>query len=126
MATADQQPLILLRGLVGAAIGAALGWLAFVWLVGQGFYALALPGALVGLLCGVLSGGSSIVNAIGCAIIAAAVSIVLEWRHFPFVADESFGYFVTHLHQLRGITWLMLILGIVFAFWFGRGRTTAT
>jgi hypothetical protein len=122
MTKADRQPLILMRGLAGAAIGAAAGWFAFGWLFNAGFYALALPGALVGLFCGVISGGASLINAIGCAIIAAVLSIVLEWKHRPFIADESFGYFITHLHELRGMTWLMLVLGVVFAFWFGRGR----
>jgi hypothetical protein len=116
MASNNQQALIITRGLVGAAIGGALGWFAFNWLVGQGFYALALPGALVGLACGVLAGGVSVINAVACTIIALALGLVLEWKHFPFNEDPGFGYFLSHVHQLRGITWIMLALGVVFAF----------
>jgi hypothetical protein len=115
--------MVILRGMAGAIVGAVLGWFALGWLMDHGFYGLALPGALVGLACGAFSGGVSRANAILCALIAAVLGIVLEWWHRPFIADESFEYFVTHLHQLRGITWLMLVLGVVFAFWFGRGRS---
>jgi hypothetical protein len=109
--------------MAGAVIGAVVGWFALGWVIDQGFYGLALPGALVGLACGAISGGVSRANAILCAALAAVLGIVLEWWHFPFVADESFGFFVTHLHELRGITWLMLVLGAIFGFWFGRGRS---
>ena len=121
MTPTNEDATVVLRGMAGAAIGAVVGWFAVGWLIGEGFYGLALPGALVGLICGALSGGASLVNAILCAIIAVGLGVALEWRHFPFVADESFGYFVAHLHQLKGMTWLMLALGAVFAFWFGRG-----
>jgi hypothetical protein len=125
MPVEKSQALVIVRGMAGAAVGAVLGWFAFDWLYGQGLYGLALPGALVGLVCGVASGGTSLVNAIACTVIAIVLSLVIEWKHRPFVADDSFGYFVTHVHELRGITWLMMILGAVFAFWFGRGRTRA-
>jgi hypothetical protein len=115
--------MVILRGLAGAVIGGVLGWFAFEWLMEQGFYGLALPGALIGIGCGLLSGGTSELNGVLCAAAAAIVALILEWRHFPFVADESFGYFVTHLHQVRGIAWLMVVLGAVFGFWFGRGRS---
>jgi hypothetical protein len=114
------------RGMAGAAIGGVLGWFAFAWLVSQGFYALILPGALVGVVCGLLSGGASLVSAILCTVIAVVLMLVLEWKHMPFIADDSFGYFLTHLHELRGLTWLMLVFGAVCAFWFGRGRKQAS
>ena len=122
MEPSKTEAIAILRGMAGAIIGGVLGWFAFGWLIGQGIYGLALPGALVGIGCGLLSGRSSVTNGILCAVIALVVGVVLEWRHRPFVADESFGYFVTHLHELQGITWLMLVLGVVFGFWFGRGR----
>ncbi|MEX2141737.1 MAG: hypothetical protein WD894_20900 [Pirellulales bacterium] len=123
MLRANSDAMVILRGMAGAVIGAVLGWFAVGWLFDQGFYGLALPGALVGLACGAISGGVSRANAILCAALAAVLGIVLEWWHFPFVADQSFSFFVTHLQELRGITWLMLVLGAVFAFWFGRGRS---
>ena len=46
-------------GLGGAVAGAFLGYLLFVAIAGQGFYAIVLPGALAGVGCGALSGRKS-------------------------------------------------------------------
>ena len=47
---ANYNPAIdVLRGLIGAAVGGAVGYFAFGWLVSQGFYAVALPGVLLGI-----------------------------------------------------------------------------
>jgi hypothetical protein len=125
MTDTKADPMVILRGMAGAVIGAVVGWFAFGWLVSQGLYGLALPGALLGLGCGLISGGVSTVNAVLCAVLAGVLGLVLEWRHRPFVADESFGFFLSHLHELKGITWVMVALGSVFAYWFGRGRSRA-
>jgi hypothetical protein len=116
---------IIFRGIAGALIGAVVGWFAFGWLVSQGLYALALPGALLGLGCGLISRGVSTVNAVLCAILAGALGLVLEWWHLPFRDDESFGFFLSNLHELKPITWLMVALGSVFGYWFGRGSSRA-
>ena len=44
-----------LLGLVGAAIGGVLGFYTFGWLEDHGFYGLAIPGAFLGLGCGLLA-----------------------------------------------------------------------
>ena len=125
MTSTKSDAIVIARGMAVAAIGAIVGWFAFGWLVSQGLYGLALPGALLGLGCGLISGGVSTVNAVLCAILATVLGIVLEWRHLPFKDDESFGFFLSHLHELKGITWIMLALGSIFAYWFGRGRSRA-
>ncbi len=102
--------------IAGALVGGVLGHLAFVWLIGQGFYALILPGGLVGLGAGLARYGNLTI-AILCAFIACAITIVSEWRVFPFVADESLPYFVTHLYQLKPLTLIMIVLGTVIGFW---------
>ena len=51
--------------------------------------------------------------------------MLAKWKAFPFIADDSFVYFLTHLHQLKSVTLIMLVLGIVFAAWFGLGRPKA-
>jgi hypothetical protein len=91
MTSTKSDAIVIARGMAGAAIGAIVGWFAFGWLVSQGLYGLALPGALLGLGCGLISGGVSTVNAVLCAILATVLGIVLEWRHLPFKDDESFG-----------------------------------
>lgn len=110
------------RGLLGMVVGGVAGFFLFQWLVRQGFYGLAIPGAVMGLACGYLSRVHSPVLAAACGIGATLLLPFAEWKLFPFVADDSFGYFLTHLHQLKPLTLIMLALGIVFAAWFGLGR----
>ena len=52
-------PVNFLLGLLGGAVGGFLGYLGFVWLLKQGFYAVALPGVLLGLFAGLLAPGRS-------------------------------------------------------------------
>jgi hypothetical protein len=108
-------------GLLGAALGGALGYFGFLWSVKQGFYALVLPGALMGLGCAVLAKRRPMALAVACGVLALAVGIFCEWRVAPFIKDSSLDFFLTHLHQLRSLTLIMIVLGGVFAFWFARG-----
>jgi uncharacterized membrane protein (Fun14 family) len=108
------------RGVLGLTIGGVAGFFLFQWLVSQGFYALAIPGALMGLACGYASRIYSIVLAIVCGVSAAGLLVFIEWK--VFWANNSFVFFLTHLHELSGLRLVMLALGIVFAAWFGLGR----
>ena len=111
------------RGVIGAVIGGTIGWLVFGWLLSQGYYALALPGALVGLGFGTLSRRSMLIGGLFCAAAGFALMVLCEWSHRPFSDDESLLYFVTHLHQLdKQFTYVLLAVGTIFAFWFGKGR----
>lgn len=98
-------------GLLGAAIGGFLGYFAFFWIAKQGFYALVLPPGLLGLLAGKFSRRRSIPLAFLCGIAGLATGLFTEWRFAPFVADDGFVYFMTHLQALKPITMLMLALG---------------
>jgi hypothetical protein len=111
--------------LAGALAGGVIGCLAFLWIARQGLYALALPGVLIGLAGGWLVGRRSVGFAAICAALALIAGSVSEWRLRPFLADNSLGHFVTHLHQLRPITLIMIALGAVFAAWFALGRRRA-
>jgi hypothetical protein len=102
--------------LAGALLGGLLGHLAFGWLVRQGFYGLVLPGGLVGLGAGIFVGRSRWLAGV-CAALALAVGLYSEWRYFPFVADNSLSYFLCHLHMLRPVTLLMLVVGTFLGFW---------
>ena len=55
-----------LLSLIGAVLGGFLGDIAFGWILEQGFYALALPGAGIGIGCSLLSRGPSLVRGILC------------------------------------------------------------
>lgn len=115
-----------LRAIGGALIGAALGFVCFYFMEKNGLYAMALPGALIGMFAGRLSGVRS--NAIGvlCALIGATASIFIEWKFFPFIADDSLPYFVAHLHEVKSTSLILMAIGTAFAFWFGRGRERFT
>lgn len=109
-------------GVLGGIAGACLGYFAFQGIARQGFYALVLPGALTGIGCGSLSRHKSILLGIACALLGTLAGIVTEWRFAPFKKDDSFGFFLTHLHQLSSVTQFLIILGGIMAGWFGLGR----
>ena len=115
-------PIAMAGGIVGGIIGGVMGYFAFKWMVSQGFYGLAIPGALVGLGFGALSRRPMIAGGIASAVIGLAVMLWCEWKTFPFVKDDSLSFFLQNLSDLNGATWLFLVLGTVMAFWFGRGR----
>lgn len=119
-------PTTVVRGLAGAAIGGAIGYAIFFWMAEQGFYALALPGALLGWGCSILSKRRSLTLATVCAVLALALGVVTEWRFAPFVKDESLGYFLTHMHDLKPVTLLMIGIGGALALWLSRGNGPAT
>ncbi len=120
----DSKPstLVLLRGCIGAIIGAAIGYLLFRWLLKQGLYGIVLPGALLGLGAGLAARARSLALGTACAIAAVVVTIVAEWVAMPFAKDTSFTFFVTHLHALPPAKLLMMACGVALAFWMGQGR----
>ena len=112
-------------GLLGALVGGVLGYYLYKLLLSQGFYGLAIPGAALGLGCGTLSGGYSKALGIVCSVLALGLSLFSEWKFFPFVADGSFEFFLTHLHQLKAWTLIMTAVGTFAGYWLGVGRERA-
>jgi F0F1-type ATP synthase assembly protein I len=102
--------------IVGAAVGGILGYMAFHWITGQGFYGLILPGGLLGIGAG-LARNKSLGLAVACGIAALALGIFTEWTFRPFIKDESFGYFLTHVFDLRPLTLIMIAVGGAVGFW---------
>jgi hypothetical protein len=109
-------------GLVGAAIGGWLGYLAFFWIARQGFYALVLPAGLLGLGAGLLARRRSRPLAVLCGSAGLALGLFTEWRFEPFVADKTLPYFLCHLHLLRPLTMIMLALGAFVSYRLALGR----
>ncbi len=109
-----------LLGLIGALAGGYLGYLGFGWFYQRGFYAMIMPGALLGLGCGLLARHPSTIRGVACALGAVALSLHIEWRYFPFIADDSRGYFLTHVHQVNSVHLLMIGVGAVIAYWVGK------
>jgi hypothetical protein len=96
----------MLKVFVGAAIGGIVGYYVWKWMLSQGFYALAVPGGLLGVGAGFFK-NRSIVAAIVCGIAAFALGVFSEWRQFPF----------SRLNELGPVTWLMILVGTAIGFW---------
>jgi hypothetical protein len=112
----------LVRGAFGAVAGCVLGVLGFGLLLRLGLYGMVLPGAVVGWACGAQSGGRSVPLGILSAILATGTCLYAEWHFFPFVADNSFAYFLSHLTDLQLGTTLSMSASVFAGFWFGAGR----
>ena len=107
-----------LLALVGAIIGGVVGFYTFGWLVGQGFYGLMIPGAFLGLGCGLVAQHPSILRGIICAVAATALAVYTEWRFFPKGLD--FQDFVTHLREEPPLTLIMIVVGAAIAGWIAK------
>jgi hypothetical protein len=105
-----------LLALAGAILGGVLGYYAFFWIAKQGFYALILPGGLLGLGAGIVKNRSWLI-AVVCGLLAIALGLFTEWQYAPFVKDESLGYFLTHVADLKPVTLLMIAVGGFLGFW---------
>lgn len=112
--------------LVAAIAGGVVGHFATVWVAQQGFYAMILPGALVGLAAGFFR-SRSVAVAVACGLLGLSAGFLTEWRAFPFNADGTLPYFLKHIGDLRPLTLIMIAAGGVIAFWipFSRGRERA-
>src|SRR5437660_218101 len=102
--------------LCGAAVGGALGYFAFFWAARQGFYAVALPGGLLGLGAGVVP-NRSILVAVACGLTATALGLFAEYRSAPFVQDDSLGFFLAHVPDLQPVTLALVAVGALIGFW---------
>ena len=109
----------LVPGLVGAAIGGVVGYYVYTWGLGYGLKAGVIPGAFIGLGSGLLSARRSTARGVICGVASLALGLFAEWRNFPFIADESLGYFLRHVHQLNPLVLIMIVLGTFLGFRWG-------
>jgi hypothetical protein len=100
----------------GATVGGLIGYFGFLWIAQQGFYALVLPGGLVGMGAGLFRNRSVPICVI-CGILALGLGLLAEWQFAPFIKNGSLGYFLTHVHQLRALTLIMIAAGTFIGFW---------
>jgi hypothetical protein len=102
--------------LIGAAVGALVGYFAFWWVYHQGFYGLVLPGGLLGCGAGISKSRSKLIPVI-CGLSALALGLLTEWQRAPFANDGSLGFFLTHVHHKLPITLIMIAAGAALGFW---------
>jgi hypothetical protein len=108
----------------GAIAGALVGYLGFLALMELhvGLYPLVLPGALLGIGAGGLSGHKSNALAVVCGLAGAAAGMLVDWHWAPFIKDPSFNFYLAHLSDVHRAGQFSIVAGAVFAAWFGRGR----
>ena len=105
----------------GAALGGALGYFVFFWIAQQGLYGMIIPGGLLGLGAGIAK-NRSIIVAILCGVLAIGLGLFPEWQFAPFKKDDSLGYFLAHVYDLKPITLIMIAVGGFIGFWVPFGR----
>lgn len=115
-------PLAWIRGLIGAAVGAGLGVFAYFQLLNFGLDSLAIPGALTGLGFGLFSKRSFLSAGFVCALLGLAVMLWCEWQSLLNFKDKEIGVFIKAIPDLNTSSKIMIGVGAVMAFWFGRGR----
>ena len=109
-------------GLVGAIAGAVVGYFAFGFLVDQGWYSLIIPGACVGLGFGLASRRRHVVFGVISAFLGLITCVACEWHILN--KGESFSEFIDGFKNEGIMTWIMLVFGVLAAYWFGVGRDT--
>ena len=104
MAVTSRQITSNILGLIGAAVGGVLGYYTFKWIFYHGFYGMMIPGAFVGLGCGLLAQHPSQVRGAICGLAALGVGLFTEWNFFPFRDDKSPAYFLKNVTALSPVT----------------------
>jgi hypothetical protein len=102
-----------IAGVVGAFVGAAIGYWGVGVLAKQGFHAIVLPAGLPGIVAGVISRERSVAWGVVYAIIGVAAALFTEWRYRPFIADGSFDYFVRHIGDLKPMVLVIIVVGAI-------------
>ncbi len=108
----------IIRGIVGAIVGGGLGLLLFNLAYQQGYFMLALPGALTGLGCGMLSRTRSWLLSVICLALAIGLTTYADWTCY----DKTLAEFIKSVGNLPRVDHLMFVFGVLFAAWFGYGK----
>ncbi len=103
--------------LVGAVLGAAIGFYTFLWLLKQGYYGLIIPGAFLGLGCSLASRHRSMVRGLLCGVAALGLSQFADW--YCTITDDGFLEFLSHGKTLTPVTMVMTGIATLVAFWIG-------
>jgi hypothetical protein len=110
------------RGILGGAVGGALGYFAFDWMLTRGYYALVLPGSLVGLGCGLASRRKLIGLGALSAVAALAIGALADWNSLAEPSPTFLEHLATLLRPNRRIPAFLILASVVISFYFGLGR----
>jgi len=118
----NNQSKVIALGLLGAAVGAVVGYYAFLWIARHGLYAFVLPGGLLGLGAGVFARERSVPLATLCGISALGLGLFSVWHFVRFTENPGIGYFLTHIFSLSPLILGMVALGAFLGFRLALGR----
>jgi predicted transporter len=114
--------LAILRGIAGGAVGGVLGYFVFDWALTQGYYALVLPGSLVGIGCGLASRRKLLAMGVLSAIGAFAVGALADWNSLANPSPTVLEHLGTLLQPNRRMPAILIFAGVAISFYFGIGR----
>ena len=107
-------------GVIGSTVGGACGYWLFDYFARRGIIALVVPGAALGLGCGVLARHDSWLRGIACAIAAILLGLYAVWKIDPLGAENWFPYAIVHFFDVRLLYQIMIGLGGALAFYLGK------
>ena len=107
---------------VGGIVGVIAGYVAFRLVLKVGLYGLVLPGALAGVGCAMLGRRPSTAQGVVGGVLGLLGGILAEWHVAPFLVDDSLGYFLAHLGNVRTPSQIMIAAGAILGFLFARSR----
>ena len=108
--------------LAGAAAGAFLGYVLFKWALRQGFYAMVVPGACLGMGAHLAAPTRSLTRGVVMGLAALAFGVIVDCMTNapPF---DDLRYYFTNISRVKPMSLLMIALGGVVGFWWGRDRS---
>jgi hypothetical protein len=108
-------------GLGGALVGGIIGGFVcqLIW-DNFGAYAVAIPGAMVGLGFSLAARRRHIAFAITCGILGLLAGLLTQW--LVYSDNETFLSLLIELKDYTAITFIMLGLGAICGFSIGHGR----
>lgn len=109
----------LVRGIFGGIAGGLLGGLACKLLAGQGLYAVAIPGGLVGIGFLLAARHRHIVFGFVSGLLGLLAGLLTQWQVYS--NEPSFFNLVIDLKDYHSATWIMIGLGTIMAFVIGLG-----
>lgn len=111
-----------IRRATGAIVGAGVGTFAYWLLLQRNYHVLAAVGAGVALGVAAMSRTRHLACGLATGVLAVLASVLVEAWFRPFAADGSFGYFLSHLHELPANSLVSLAAVAALGVYFGRGR----
>jgi len=110
------------RGIIGAILGAVIGYFAYFKLLDFGYDGLMVSGLLIGLGFSLFSKRTFWSAGIFCAVLALIVMLYCEWQSLENFHDKDLATFVKAIPDLNSWSKIMLGVGALMAFWLGRGK----